>query len=98
VALEGSEAGTYIRGTGKLVNGKAMIKLPEHFSLVTNDVGLTIHLTPRGDWLQLYVVELDSRQSIVREAQGKSGEFDYLIQGIRKGYEQHEVIRTKLAQ
>jgi hypothetical protein len=28
VALEGGEAGTYMRGTGQLVNGKAVIALP----------------------------------------------------------------------
>jgi hypothetical protein len=95
VALEGGEAGTYIRGTGKLVDGKAVIELPEHFSLVTNQEGLTIHLTPRGEWLQLYVVELDTRQSVIREAQGKSGEFDYLIHGVRAGHEHHQVIRAK---
>lgn len=95
-ALEGGEAGTYIRGTAKLVNGKAMIELPEHFSLVTDQEGLTIHLTPRNEWLQLYVVELDTRQSVVREAQGKSGEFDYIIHGVRKGYKHYQVIRTKM--
>jgi len=95
VALEGGEAGTYVRGTGQLVNGKAVLELPEHFRLVTDTQGLTIHLTARGAWLQLYVVELDTAQIVVREAQGQSGTFDYLIHGVRRGYEQHEVIRTK---
>jgi len=95
VALEGGEAGTYLRGSGQLQSGKAVLALPEHFGLVTESSGLTVQLTPRGEWLQLYVVELDTAQLIVREAQGKSGTFDYLIQGVRRGYEQHEVIRTK---
>jgi len=95
VALEGGEAGTYVRGTGQLQSGKAVIALPEHFGLVTETSGLTVQLTPRGEWLQLYVVELDTAQLVVREAQGKSGEFDYLIHGVRRGHEQHEVIRTK---
>ncbi|MBI1925106.1 hypothetical protein HYR99_12765 [Candidatus Poribacteria bacterium] len=95
VSLEGGEAGTYSRGTGKLVNGKAVIELPEHFNLVTNEDGLTVQLTPRGEWLQLYVVQLNTRQIVVEEAQGKSGQFDYLIQGVRKGYENHQVIRDK---
>ena len=94
-SLEGGEAGTYIRGTGKLENGKAVIDLPEHFSLVTSEDGLTVQLTPRGEWLQLYVVQVGTKQIIVQEAQGKSGQFDYLIQGVRKGYEHHEVIREK---
>lgn len=94
-ALEGGEAGTYTCGTALLQSGKALIELPEHFSLVTEQAGLTIQLTPRDQWLQLYVVELDPRQSVVREAQGKSGEFDYLIHGRRKGYQHLQVIRTK---
>jgi hypothetical protein len=95
VALEGGEAGTYVRGSGQLQSGKAVLTLPEHFGLVTENSGLTVQLTPRGEWLQLYVVELDTSQLVVREAQGKSGAFDYLIQGVRRGSEQHEVIRTK---
>jgi hypothetical protein len=95
VSLEGPEAGTYIRGTAKLVNGEAVLNLPEHFSLVTNDEGLTVQLTPRGEWLQLYLVKTSTKQIIVREASGKSGQFDYLVQGIRKGFENHQVIRDK---
>jgi hypothetical protein len=95
VALEGGEAGTYVRGSGQLQSGKAVLALPEHFGLVAENSGLTVQLTPRGQWLQLYVVELDTAQLVVREAQGKSGVFDYLIQGVRKGSEPHEVIRTK---
>jgi hypothetical protein len=95
VALEGGEAGTYVRGSGQLQGGKAVLTLPEHFGLVTATSGLTVQLTPRGEWLQLYVAELDTAQLVVREAQGKSGVFDYFICGVRSGYEQYEVIRTK---
>ena len=95
VALEGGEARTYVCGSGQLQSGKAVLVLPEHFELVTADEGLTIQLTPRSEWLQLYVVELDTAQLVVREAQGKSGAFDYFICGVRKGYEQHEVLRMK---
>ncbi len=95
VTLEGGEAGTYVRGSGQLESGKAVLALPEHFRLVTATEGLTVQLTPRGEWLQLYVVELDTAQLVVLEAQGKSGAFDYLIQGVRRGFEKHEVIRTK---
>jgi hypothetical protein len=96
VSLEGGEVGTYLRGTANLRNGKAEIRLPEHFSLVTDEDELTVQLTPRGKWLQLYVVELDTKQIVVQEAQGESGQFHYLIQGVRKGYENHEVIREKV--
>jgi hypothetical protein len=95
VSLEGPEAGTYIRGTAELVNGEALIKLPEYFSLVTSDEQLTVQVTPNGEWLQLFVVEKDAKQLLIREATGRSGQFDYFVQGIRIGFEQHQVIRTK---
>lgn len=95
VALEGGEAGTYTRGTWKLEEGQAVIKLPEHFGLVTSQDGLSVQLTPRGQWLQLYVVQVSSEELVVQEAQGKSGQFDYLIQGVRKGYEHHEVFQQR---
>ncbi len=76
-----------------LQSGEAIIELPEHFSEVTSEQGLTVQLTPLGEWLQLYIVEKNTKRIIVREATGKDGSFDYLVQGIRKGYENFEVIR-----
>lgn len=95
VSLEGPEAGTYIRGTAQLVNGEAVIELPEHFSWVTNDEGLTVQLTSRSEWLQLYLTETSTKRIIVREASGKSGQFDYLVQGVRKGYGHYQVIQER---
>lgn len=94
-ALESAESGTYFRGTAELVNGEAVIELPEHFGLVTSEDGLTVVLTPTGQWLQLYVVEKSTQQLIIKEAQGQSGQFDYLVQGIRLGFENEPVIRDK---
>lgn len=94
-SLEGPEAGTYIRGTTELVNGEAVIELPKHFSLVTSEEGLTVQLTPLGEWLQLYVVERSTTKIVVREANGKDGRFDYLVQGVRKGYEGYQVVRER---
>ena len=45
VSLEGPEAGAYTRGTAQLVGGEATIRLPEHFTLVAGDEGMTVHLT-----------------------------------------------------
>ncbi len=94
-ALEGPEVGTYIRGTATLVNGEAVIYLPDHFSKVTETEGLTVQLTPVGTWLELYVVEKSPEKIVVREAQGRDGQFDYFVQGIRKGYANFQVIRPK---
>lgn len=95
VSLEGPENGLYIRGTAELSDGEAVIELPEHFSLIASEQGLTVQLTPIGEWLQLYVVEKSPQRIVVREAQGKSGRFDYLMMGLRKGYEDHQVIQPK---
>lgn len=97
VSLEGPEDGVYIRGTAQLRNGESIIELPEHFGLVTSNQGLTVQLTPLGEWLQLFVVEKGAKRIVVREANGKSGQFDYLVMGVRKGYENHEVIQPKLS-
>jgi hypothetical protein len=95
VSLEGPEDGIYIRGTAQLQDGGAVIELPEHFRLIASEERLTVQLTPLGEWLQLYVVEKSPKRIIVHEANGKSGQFDYLVMGIRKGYENHQVIQLK---
>jgi hypothetical protein len=96
VTLEGPEAAIFLRGTAQLVNGEAVLLLPEYFSLISSEEGLlTVYLTPIGEWLQLYVVEKSTKRIIVREAQGKSGQFDYIVYAVRKGYEHHQVIQEK---
>jgi hypothetical protein len=47
MSLEGGEAGTYARGTGRLSDGRAVIDLPEHFGLVTSNRNLTVHRSSR---------------------------------------------------
>lgn len=95
VSLEGPEAGTYLRGTASLTHGEATVELPDHFPLTTAPEGLTAQLTPVGQWLQLYVVELTPGKLVVREAQGKDGTFNYLIQGVRLGFENHAVLQPR---
>lgn len=93
-SLEGPEVGTYFRDQAELVDGETIIQLPEHFGLITAETGLTVQLTPIGKWLQLYVVELSPNQFKVAEANGQSGTFHFLIQGVRQGFENHEVIQA----
>jgi hypothetical protein len=95
--LEGSEVGTYYRGSAQLINGEAIVLLPEHFGFVTTENNLTAQVTPRGNCNGLYVEFVSTQKLVVKELQGgKSNvQFDYLIQGIRKGYENHDVIRDK---
>ena len=94
-ALEAGEAGTYIRGSSALVKGRAIIDLPEHFGLVTNNEGLTVQVTPTGLCNGLYVASKSNAQIEVVELAGGASNtsFDWIIYGVRKGYENYEVIR-----
>lgn len=94
-ALEAGEAGTYTRGSSTLVSGRVTIDLPEHFGLVTNNEGLTVQVTPTGPCNGLYVAsKSNDRIEVVELAGGRSNtSFDWIIYGVRKGYEHYEVIR-----
>jgi len=97
IALEGDESGTYTRGSSQLRNGQAVIDLPEHFSLVTAENGITVQITPTSDTNGLYVASKNNKQVVVKEVKNGQGNsaFDYLVQGIRKGYENLPVIIDK---
>jgi hypothetical protein len=92
-ALEGGEVGTYARGSASLRSGKAVIRLPEHFRLTTDSNGLTAQLTPRGKGLQLFIASLNNGELEVHEAEGRDGQFDYFVQGIRKGFADFQPVR-----
>jgi hypothetical protein len=74
------------------------VPLGETFKWVTNpDIGLTAHLTPRGECEGLYVESLTTEQMVVRELHGGAGAvtFDYIVYGLRIGFEQVAVVREK---
>lgn len=95
VSLEGGENGVYVRGSGQLKDGKAEINLPAHFVLVAAEQGLTVQITALDESNGLFVPEKTPSRIIVQETQsGRSNaRFDYLVNGLRRGYEKHEVIR-----
>jgi hypothetical protein len=94
-SLEGPEAGTYIRGTAQLSGGVAVIELPEYFALVTSEEGLTAQVTPLEECNGLYVAEKSPQRIVVKELMGgkSNARFDYLVQGVRKGYEDFVPVR-----
>lgn len=94
-ALEGPEAGTYLRGNAATAAGEAAIELPDYFAKVTEAEGLTVQLTPVGGWHQLYVAEVSPGHLVVRDAAGGDGvEFSFFVQGVRKGYLDYQVERS----
>ncbi len=97
-ALEGDEAGTYTRGSARLVDGVARVALGETFAWVTNpDTGLTAHVTPRGAWADLYVESVTTTELVVRSAHAGDPDvaFDYVVHGLRIGYEDYGVVQRK---
>jgi hypothetical protein len=97
-APEGDETATYTRGTARLVNGEARVTLSETFEWVTNpDIGLTAHLTPREHAVPLAVVSLSTEELVVRGPVNCPEDliFDYLVYGLRIGFEETSVVREK---
>lgn len=91
---EGDEVATYTRGTAKLVNGEARVKLGETFQWVTNpDIGLTAHLTPRGKAVPLAVTSLSTTELVVTGPDDVA--FDYLVYGLRIGFEETSIVQEK---
>ncbi|UCB52185.1 MAG: hypothetical protein JSV10_09395 [Candidatus Zixiibacteriota bacterium] len=96
--LEGDEVATYTRGHARLTNGQALVKLGETLKWVTNpDIGLTAHITPRGECEGLYVASLTTSEMLVKEMRGGNSniEFDYLVCGLRIGFEEASVVQEK---
>jgi hypothetical protein len=99
-SLEGPEAAAYIRGTAELVNGQAVIKLPDHFLAVASPEGLTVQLTPlsaASKGLAVVSKSLDGIQ--VQELNGGTGNyaFDFFVTAVRQGYEDYQVVRPSSA-
>jgi hypothetical protein len=97
--VEGPEAAAYERGSAQLVNGVAEVKFSEHFGLIVNPSTITIQLTPgSADSEGLAVVEKTATGFKVKELRKGTGTytFDWEIKGVRKGYENFEVIRDKI--
>lgn len=88
-SLEGNESGTYFRGTDHMVGGRAVIDVPEEFRLVSVEEGLSVQLTAVGGPAMLWVESRDLNQIVVRA--NVDVEFDYTVNGIRRGYSNAEV-------
>ncbi|HWP31989.1 MAG TPA: hypothetical protein VNK96_09750 [Fimbriimonadales bacterium] len=97
--IEGPEAAMYVRGTATLVNGKAEVILPEHFSALASEKEITVMLTPLSeDSLGLAVTNKSTQEFTVKELHKGNGtyDFDWEVKAVRKGYEDYKVVRSWL--
>lgn len=90
VSLEGPEAGTYFRGTGRTRNGFATIEVPESFRMVTDERGLTVVVTPIGELAQIATISKSLDKIVVQSS--KDVAFDYMINGVRKAFKDFNAI------
>lgn len=98
-APEGDEVAVYTRGTSRLVNGEARVRLGETFALVANpDVGLSANVTPIGEPVPLAVVEKGTSDLLVRGPAHSNAEFDYIVWGLRIGFESQSIVQPKVVE
>jgi hypothetical protein len=95
VCLEGNESGTYCRGAGGIIDGVAIIDVPEDFRLVTEQAGLTIQTTAIGAPANIWVESIDLDTVVVRADQDVT--FHYFLNGVRRGFSNHQTIRENTA-
>ena len=95
VCLEGNESGTYFRGTTRLENGRAYIEVPEEFRVVSEPTDLTVQVTARGPDAGLWVESRDLNTIVV--AGNGDVEFDYFVNGIRRGFKDFRIINENRA-
>jgi hypothetical protein len=96
--IEGPEAAAYARGTAELTEGHCTIKLPDHFSHVVTEDGLTVQVTPWStESLGLAVTSRSPSEVVVEELRGGTGtyKFDWTVFGVRVGHEDYQVLRQR---
>ena len=95
-APESSEVNVYTRGSAKLEKGVARVALDPTFAWTANpDLGLTGHLTPRGEPVPLAVESVTSRELVVRGPAGSDVVFDFWVTGLRIGFEEMAPVKPK---
>jgi hypothetical protein len=90
VSLEGPEAGTYFRGTGRTHKGFATIEVPDSFRMVTAERGLTVVVTPIGELAQVAAISKGLDKIVIQSS--KDVTFDYVVNGVRKAFQDFQPI------
>jgi len=83
-------ADIYMRGTGKLINGKAVINFDENYTKIISETApIIVTVTPMGQTNGIYLTETKaSGFSVVENSQGKSNTtFTWIAIATKKGYE-----------
>ena len=95
---ESADVRAVVEDTAEVVNGTAVVELPDHFSKTVSDrkSELKVQVTPNSvNTYGLAVINRSDDQIAVKELMGGSHsfEFDYRVTGIRESYENKTVVR-----
>lgn len=94
--VEGPEAAAYVRGVGHLVNGKAHVALPDHFTSVTINEGVTIQITPKSPTSEGLAYFNDTNSGFdVAELHSGKGNYDFAweAKAVRRKHEDYRPVR-----
>ena len=81
ICVEGPEAAIYVRGTLK---GSNVIELPEYWDGLIDIESITVHLTPIGNYQELYVDKIEwGKKVIVKNNQGSAINCYYKVEAAR---------------
>ena len=86
-SLEGPEIGVYQRGE---IQGDT-IELPDYWVGLVRDGTVTVQLTPKGSFQQLYVVSASNTEVRIAEANGADIDCYYTIYGERADVDRYDV-------
>ena len=96
--VEGPEVAAYARGSANLINGVCTVTLPEHFSAIVDQEGITVQLTPNSaDSRGMAVISKTPFEFVVKELMNGTGNyaFDWEVKARRSGYADYQVVRDK---
>jgi hypothetical protein len=94
-SLEGPEVAIYHRGVVALVNGRASIELPEHFTALAKPDSVTVQLTPVSlRSLGLGVEAIGDGRIEIGELHDGTGSYDvhFVVHAVRQGYEERQPV------
>jgi len=82
--MEGPVPTVEVHGRASMINGVAIVDLPNSFQFVCDPRDLTVFLTPHGDTPGLFVSSVDAEQLVIRECGGGTSMFDVSWQVMSK--------------
>lgn len=89
--LEGPEAAVYYRGSARLTNGRAVVRLPHYFEALTKPAGRTVQLTNVDGFDRLAVKTTKGARisggsfTVVSDNRRSDQAFDWQVMAVRRG-------------